>query len=98
VAPVAGGTYGNPIAFEWRGSLSVGQAYLVTARHVESGYVIQSELLTGPSWTVDVPVERYGAWRWTVSVTQGGRTMASSPEWGFWFDPYPGDAPTKSPP
>jgi hypothetical protein len=98
VAPVAGGTYGNPIAFEWRGSLSGGQAYLVTVRHVESGYVVQSELLTGPGWTVYLPVERYGLWRWTVSVTQGGRAMASSPEWSFWFDPYPEPATKQAPP
>jgi serine/threonine protein kinase len=98
VAPVAGGTYANPIAFEWRGSLGVGQAYLVTARH-ERGYVVQSELLTEPGWTVDLPGEQFGPWGWTVSVMQGGRTMASSPEWSFWFDPY-GDGPeaTNTPP
>jgi predicted Ser/Thr protein kinase len=89
VAPVAGGTFGNPFVFEWRGSLSGGQAYLVTARHVDSGYVVQSESLTVPNWTVYLPVERYGAWRWTVSVTQGGQTVASSPEWSFWYNPYP---------
>ncbi len=100
VAPVAGGTYGNPIAFEWRGSLSGDQAYLVTARHVESGYVVRSELLTEPGWTVDLPAEQYGLWRWTVSVTQGGRTAASPPEWSFWFDPHerePGKSEPETP-
>jgi serine/threonine-protein kinase len=101
VAPALGRTYGNPITFEWRGSLSAGRTYLVTARHVGSGYVIQSGLLTDQGWTVDLPVERYGEWRWTVSVTQGERAMATSPEWSFWFDPYPdGGArePTNTPP
>jgi serine/threonine protein kinase len=101
VAPDLGRTYGNPIAFEWRGSLSAGWTYLVTAWHVGSGYVIQSGLLTDQGWTVDLPVERYGEWRWTVSVTQGERAMATSPEWSFWFDPYPGGGarePTNTPP
>jgi hypothetical protein len=98
MVPVAGSTYGSSVAFEWRGSLSGDQTYLVTARHVESGYVVQSELLTEPGWTVDLPGERYGLWRWTVSVTQGGRTVASSPEWSFWFDPYPEPATKRPPP
>jgi serine/threonine protein kinase len=101
VAPAQGRKHLNPITFEWRGSLSAGQAYSVTAWHVESGYVIPSELLASQSWTTDLPAERYGEWRWTVSVVQGGRTMATSSEWMFWFDPYPGSEkppPTNLPP
>jgi serine/threonine protein kinase len=101
LAPAQGRKHLNPITFEWRGSLSAGQAYSVTAWHVESGYVIPSELLTSQSWTTDLPAERYGEWRWTVSVVQGGRTMATSSEWMFWFDPYPGSEkppPTNLPP
>jgi hypothetical protein len=101
VAPDLGRTYGNPISFEWRGSLSAGWTYLVTAWHVGSGYVIQSGLLADQGWTVDLPAERYGEWRWTVSVTQGERMMATSPEWSFWFNPYPGGGarePTNTPP
>jgi serine/threonine protein kinase len=97
VAPVAGSTSGNPIAFAWRGSLSVGQAYLVTARLERTGYVVRSGPLTEPGWAVDLPGEQYGLWRWTVSVTQGGRTVASSPEWSFWFDPYPPPATSSAP-
>ena len=105
VAPALGRTYGNPIRFEWRGSLSAGRTYQVTAWHVVSGYMIQSGLLTDQDWTVALPAERYGEWRWTVSVTQDGRAMATSPEWSFWFNPYPGGGggggvsePTNTPP
>ena len=101
VAPALGRTYRNPITFEWRGSLSTSRTYRVTAWHVGSGYVIQSGLLTDQGWIVDLPAERYGEWRWTVSVTQGERAMATSPEWSFWFDPYPGGGarePTNTPP
>jgi hypothetical protein len=81
----------------------VDRTYQVTAWHEVSGYVIQSELLTDEDWTVALPAERYGDWRWTVSVIQDGRAMATSPEWSFWFNPYPGGGggaagPTNTPP
>jgi hypothetical protein len=87
-APAQGGTFRNPIGFQWLGSLSGGQAYQVTARHFESGHVVQSELLTDQRWTVGLPPGRFGEWRWTVLVVQGGRTVATSPEGMFWFQPY----------
>ncbi len=102
VAPAYGDTY-RVVTFQWRGSLSAGQAYQVTARHFESGYTIQSDLLTGQSWTPDLPGGKFGEWRWTVSVVQGGRTVATSSEWMFWFDPVPRTpqaptTPTNTPP
>jgi serine/threonine protein kinase len=86
-APAQGGEFKSPITFQWRGSLSAGQSYQVTARHPESSYVIQSELLTNPSWTADLPAERYGEWRWAVSVMQGGSAVTTSDEQMFWFNP-----------
>jgi len=86
-APAQGGTYQNPITFQWSGSLGAGQAYQVTARHTESGHTVQSEALTGQSWSAHLPAERYGEWRWTVAVVQGGSTTATSSEWMFWFQP-----------
>jgi tetratricopeptide (TPR) repeat protein len=88
IAPAYGDTY-RVVTFQWRGSLGAGQAYQVTARHVESGYTIQSGLLTGDGWTGDLPGDKVGEWRWTVSVVQGGKTVVTSPEWMFWFDPVP---------
>jgi hypothetical protein len=90
IAPDQGETYRNPITFVWRGSLRGSQAYQVTARHTERDYVIQSELLTDPSWKTDLPVKEDtdGEWRWTVSVMLYGRSLATSSEWMFWFRPF----------
>jgi len=86
-APAQGGTYRNPIAFQWSGSLSTNQAYQVTLYHPGSDYVLQSELLAAPSWSTNLPADRYGEWRWRVAVIQGGTAVTTSSEWMFWFDP-----------
>jgi len=91
VAPAQGGEYRSPITFQWGGSLGAGQAYQVTARHPGSGYAIQSGLLTDQSWTADLPADKYGEWRWVVAVVHGGKTLATSSEWMFWFNPSGGD-------
>ena len=98
MTPAEGRSFKNPITFQWRGSLSTGQAYQVTGRHLESGHTIQSELLTDQSWATSLPAERYGEWRWTVSVVQGGRTVVTSSEWMFWFQPYGVKMPTSTAP
>jgi hypothetical protein len=97
VAPAQGGEYRSPVTFGWRGSLSLNQAYQVTARHTESGHTLQSGLLTTEQWTADVPANRVGEWRWTVSVVEGGVPVATSPEWMFWFNPFPGKRGSRSP-
>jgi hypothetical protein len=94
LAPLVGREYKNPVAFEWRGSLSPGQAYEITAYHVETGAFIRSYLLSAPEWTVDLPAERVGEWRWWVTVVSYGNRLTSSPESMFWFNPLPG---TRSP-
>jgi hypothetical protein len=88
-----GGTYRNPVTFEWRGSLKPGQAYQVTVRHVKTGYEIQSGLLTEESWTVDLPVDKHAEWCWTVSVLQDWRILATSSEQRLWFNPFPKPTP-----
>jgi hypothetical protein len=91
VAPEQGGTYQNPITFQWRGSLSAGQLYQVAARGVTPGReaIVQSGPLEDPSWTTDLPEDKKGEWRWTVSVIQDGRTIVTSDEGMFWFGPPP---------
>jgi hypothetical protein len=81
----------NPIEFRWSGSLYAGQSYQVTARHTESGYVVQSQPLMDQTWTTNLPAENYGAWRWTASVVQGTRTVITSDEWMFWLRPFNGN-------
>ena len=90
MAPAQGGEYRSPVTFQWGGSLGAGQAYQVTARHAGSGYAIQSGLLTDHSWTADLPADRYGEWHWVVTVVQSGKTVGTSSEWMFWFNPSGG--------
>jgi len=98
VAPSQGGTYPNPITFQWSGSLSAGYVYRVTARHSETGHEVESKDLTEPRWTTRLPLKRWGDWRWSVSVIQGGKPAATSSERFFWFDPfYETKTPTPSP-
>jgi hypothetical protein len=89
-APALGSLQANPIALQWIGELGAGQGYQVTAYHTESGYTIQSDLLTVQTWTVDLPAERFGEWRWHVSVVSDGSSLATSSEGMFWFNPHPG--------
>ena len=104
VSPSKGGTFKNPIAFQWNGTLYAGQAYQVVAYHAESGYVIQSGLLTTQSWeTEGLPGDKYGEWRWYVVVLDDGAEIIRSEEWLFWFRPFepptsPENTPTWTPP
>jgi len=88
--PAQGGTYASPITFQWDGALGAGQAYQVTAYHSESRQTLRSDPLTAQSWTADLPGDKFGEWRWSVSVLQGGSVIATSPEAMFWFNPCPG--------
>jgi len=97
MAPEGGGEFNNPITFQWSGSLGAGEAYQVTAYHPGSDYTIQSDLLTTPEWATDLPGDRYGEWRWTVSVARGGSAVATSSEWMFWFNPFMGVEPPSGP-
>jgi serine/threonine-protein kinase len=90
VGPPQGGTYQNPISFQWNGSLGAGQAYQVTAYHPGSGEVVQSGALTDAAWVANLPEGRVGEWVWYVSVIQNGSAVTSSPESMFWFDPFGG--------
>ena len=93
VSPAQGKERKNPVTFQWQGSLNAGEAYQVTLYHPKSDYTIQSELLTAQEWSIDLPGDRYGEWRWTVSVVSQEKVVAFSSEWMFWFDPSPGGGP-----
>ncbi len=97
--PAQGGTYRNPITFQWQGLLDEGQNYQVIVYQVVSDYARQSGLLMTPSWswTTNLPTERLGEWRWRVAVMQDGVEVATSVEWMFWFDPFASPLPTPSP-
>lgn len=92
VRPAQSETLKNPIIFEWEGFLDRGQVYQVSAKSIRTGYITQSVLLSEESWTVHLPAEEYGWWRWSVSVVQDGRTVSASDGWGeFVFDPWAKD-------
>ncbi|MGD2165248.1 MAG: hypothetical protein PVH50_06945 [Anaerolineae bacterium] len=88
--PLQGETLQSPVTFRWTGSLNAGQFYEVTAYHTESGQPLRSEQVGAESWSVELPGDKFGEWRWSVSVVQQGGVVATSPEWMFWFDPHPG--------
>jgi hypothetical protein len=90
MAPSQGGTFKNPIVFEWGGSLGTGQSYQVTATHRGSGHVVQSGLLATESWSAGLPDDKVGEWVWSVSVVQDGSAITTSPQGMFWFDPFAG--------
>jgi hypothetical protein len=96
--PLPGVTCRNPVTFKWSGSLAPGLVHQVTAQHLASGYVIQSERLLMDSWTVELPAERYGEWRWWVAVVSNQGVVAASVEWVFWFDPFPKTPTLPQPP
>jgi hypothetical protein len=96
--PLLGREYTNPITFRWHGALRADQYYQVTAVHQLTGYAIQSPALVSEGWQVDLPAERFGEWRWQVLVMSLGQVEARSPQWAFWFNPFPGTRqPTSTP-
>jgi hypothetical protein len=90
ISPLPGREYKNPVTFSWDGMLYAGQSYRVLVRHVVSGDFVESVALTSQNWTVDLPAQRFGEWRWDVAVVDANGIVASSPEQPFWFNPLPG--------
>jgi serine/threonine protein kinase len=90
--PGYGMTYKSPIAFQWQGTLGEGQVYALRLWHLESGFSLSPPAVSGQTLSVDLPAERFGEWRWTVSVLQGETVLATSEEGMFWFDPGLGGA------
>ena len=85
--PGYGMTYRSPVTFQWEGALEEGQTYAVRLGHHESGFSLSPSPVTAQTLSVDLPAERFGEWRWTVSVLHGDTVLATSDEGMFWFDP-----------
>jgi hypothetical protein len=53
-------------------------------------------MLTEKRWDVHLLTEKYGEWRWHVSVVADGQELVMSEESMFWFNPsaVPGPRPT----
>jgi serine/threonine protein kinase len=95
--PEQGRTYQSPITFQWQGRLGTGQTYRVRVWHPKSGSSIQSSSLSTSSWTASLPGDKFGEWRWYVSVLQGGSVAVTSAEGMFWFNPFPGGGGERGP-
>ena len=84
----------NPVVFRWHGGLAGNQRYQVTAAHADGSASVNSDLLTEATWTVHLPAEKFGQWRWWVQVVEGSgdnyETRHTSDTWMFWFNPSPG--------
>lgn len=89
ISPQEGREYGNPVVFQWSDSADVDREYQVTAYHRESGYKVESRLLSSDQWAMSLPEDYFGEWRWMVSVIRGGSIEATSSESMFWFQPFP---------
>jgi serine/threonine protein kinase len=90
--PEQGRTYRNAGTFQWQGTLASGQTYLVRTWHPGTGFSTQSPSLSTTSWTISLPQDKFGEWRWDVSVLQGGSAIATSTEGMFWLSPFPPDS------
>jgi hypothetical protein len=95
VAPGLGSTAARGLPkLQWKSSaLPSGYSFVVHLRHDKSGQVINKELSTY-SWVPPLPAEKHGWWTWRVQVVkrtaQGLTDVATSEEWGFWYDPWAG--------
>jgi hypothetical protein len=79
IAPEAGVQVQQTLVrFTWQGQIGSGVRYVVRARHVESGRVVEC-LPESPDATmcvVDLPGDLFGEWRWLVAVEPGGPRSA----------------------
>lgn len=88
--PGAGVEVKNPVNFSWRGTLNQGEVFRLDAQHVESGYHVSGDT-TETSYEMDLSAERFGAWRWNVTIVRGDSSVATSEKIEFWFNPLAGD-------
>jgi len=59
--------------------------------------MLPKEKVSGPlqanEWSVSLPAEQFGEWRWRVRVVQANQIVAESAEIHFWLIPPGGDNP-----
>jgi hypothetical protein len=87
--PEEGRTYQDPVVFRWDGKLGPGQVYVVRGTNPDKEASLQSPSLSVPTWTTNIPFDKFGEWIWTVSVQQGSSVIVTSAEGRFWFNQFP---------
>jgi hypothetical protein len=86
------------MTFDWSGSLLLGQSYRVQLQHTDSGFTLESPLLTESVWMTILPAERFGEWYWEVAVISNNITRTASNKWHFYLDPFSPSNPTPASP
>ena len=89
ISPERGSSHRTSITFEWQGTLRPDQRYQVYLRHTDSGFTLDSPLLTESTWTTVLPAQQFGEWQWETAVVSNGLPRATSENWHFYLDPFP---------
>lgn len=98
IFPAEGRCYEYSPTFQWDGTLGLRLAHMV--RVCNGDFCLQSPpIFCCNSWMIDLPADRAGGWRWTVSVVRSNcDPVATSAEGMFWFNPSGCDDGDDSPP
>jgi hypothetical protein len=99
IAPEQGSSHRTGMTFQWGGNLQGSQRYRVQLSHTESGFRLDSPLVSETIWQIILPAERFGEWHWEVAVVSNGIVRATSDDWHFYLDPFPDsdNSPARSP-
>ncbi len=91
------------ITLRWNGTLpNASYGFRASLYHVGGTFNETSPVTGDTQWVVDIPGHAIGEWRWSVSVVlrnQPDDVLASSDEWTFYYNPFPGpiDSPLPAP-
>ena len=87
----AGWTCSARQTLQWEGRLpDSSYGFRATLRHIERDLSYVSPILNNTQWTVDVPGDAAGEWRWSVAVVRRGsnQDLTHSDEWTFYYTPF----------
>jgi len=89
--PGAGWTCSARQTLKWEGRLpDSSYGFRAHLRHIERGLSYVSPILDNAQWTVDVPGDAAGEWRWSVALVRrdSANDVARSDEWTFYYTPF----------
>jgi serine/threonine protein kinase len=89
--PGAGWTCSSRQTLKWEGRLpDSSYGFRASLRHIERGLSYVSPILDNTQWTVDVPADAAGEWRWSVAAVRRSSEsdLTRSDEWTFYYTPF----------
>jgi len=89
--PGAGWTCSARQTLKWEGRLpDSSYGFRAHLRHIERDLSYVSPILDNAQWTVDVPGDAAGEWRWSVALVRrdSANDVARSDEWTFYYTPF----------